>query len=70
MASNNAGAATGGGVLAFAENPPFEPELSATPFSGGNMVRAVSSGKGSRAAGFTSAFGAALISFPQPRQNL
>ena len=34
--------------------------------SGGRIVRAVSTGSGSREA----AFGAAFISFPQPRQNL
>jgi len=43
------------------------PRLAGAGFvSGGWMVRAVSSGAGSRLAGF----GAALISLPQPRQNL
>jgi hypothetical protein len=43
------------------------PRLPETGFaSGGRMVRAVSSGAGSRVAGL----GAGLISLPQPRQNL
>jgi hypothetical protein len=55
----------GGGVFGIEENPPGRGP------SGGNKVRAVSSGIGSRdTAGFASGLDVALISLPQPRQNL
>ena len=58
-------AAVGGGVFAVEEK--LEGRAAG---SGGSMVRAVSSGNGSRETGFGSALRATLISFPQPKQNL